>query len=159
MEVNKEHKITFKFYFDGKDVDENEFLDNFFYVSTPLEKNLEQLGIAESKIDSEELVLTLFDNCEHVENDEGEWDFKYPIFGKWVLDHYNESRKYFDGDSTGLEQAFKDWGVCLSMQIKDDKNEEVYSNDNVIKSLDESKLWFKDSSELISYYIDGFIDF
>ena len=164
MEINKDHKIFFEFYFEEEEVEKNpDLLENFSSGVAEeigvLKTNLSQLQIVKNNLTIEDFVLTLFNNCEHLWDDDDKPEFKYPIFGNWVLDHYNKSREYFDGHETGLEQAFKNMGVCLFMSIKDKDGKELYRNLDIISSIDESKLWFKKSSQLISHYIDDFIEY
>ena len=110
-----------------------------------LETSLKDLGITESQISPQKLIETLINNCEPVPDENGNDQFKYPLFGNWIVDHYDAARGYMGTDERGLETCFD--GLKLTLFITDSTGKMVYESDDCeLLKIDKSKLKLEYSS-------------
>tara|TARA_Y100000748_G_C15204592_1_gene374858 strand:- start:67 stop:567 length:501 start_codon:yes stop_codon:yes gene_type:complete len=104
-----------------------------------LETSLKDLGITDSKISPQKLIETLINNCEPVPDENGNDQFKYPLFGNWIVDHYDAAQGYMGTDERGLETCFD--GLKLTLFITDSTDKMVYESDDCeLLKIDKSQL-------------------
>ena len=116
-----------------------------------LKTSLKDLGITESQISPQKLIETLINNCEPVPDENGNDQFKYPLFGNWIVDHYYTAQGYYGSDERGLEQLLETPGVIkLTLHVTDssiienDRIKIVYSSDDCeLLKIDKSQLKLK----------------
>ena len=107
-----------------------------------LETSLKDLGITDSKISPQKLIETLINNCEPVPDENGNDQFKYPLFGNWIVDHYDAAQGYMGTDERGLETCFD--GLKLTLFITDSTDKMVYESDDCeLLKIDKSQLKLK----------------
>jgi len=113
-----------------------------------LKTSLKDLGITDSKITPQKLIETLINNCESVPDENGNDQFKYPLFGKWIVDHYDAAQGYYGSDEYGLETCFDGLKLTLyvtdSSIIENDRYKVVYKSDDCeLLKMDKSHFKFK----------------
>tara|TARA_B110000008_G_C16761413_1_gene480766 strand:- start:62 stop:622 length:561 start_codon:yes stop_codon:yes gene_type:complete len=160
QKINKDHTIEFvlasdPYWYDSFPYLESNWEEVSYAVnngdSAGLLTSLEELGINESEISVKKLIETIINKCETVCDENGNDQFKYPVFGNWVLDHYNESYGYYGSDERGLETCFE--AIFLQLYIMDNnimedgKNKCVYFTEEPdeceIRKMDRSQLKLK----------------
>tara|TARA_X000000368_G_scaffold271287_1_gene215051 strand:- start:78 stop:632 length:555 start_codon:yes stop_codon:yes gene_type:complete len=113
-----------------------------------LKTSLKDLGITESQISPQKLIETLINNCEPVPDENGNDQFKYPLFGKWIVDHYDAAQGYYGSDEYGLETCFDALKLTLfvtdSSIVENDRYKIVYKSDDCeLLKMDKSHFKFK----------------